>query len=99
MVDSVNNGVGSVPVQPDRTQQRERAQAQVDVAPQPQQAPAEVDVSVELSNEAVNLQQVRQAVEQEPAVRDERVQQIRDQIAAGELKVNTNNIALQLILE
>ena len=100
MVDSVNNGIGSVPVQPDRTQQRERAQAQVEVPPQPQQqAPAEVDVSVELSNEAANLQQVREAVEQAPEIRDERIDRIREQIANGELKVNNQNIALQLILE
>lgn len=101
MVDSVNNSSVSPPsVQPDRSQQR--AQAQVETAPQPQQqtsASVDVDVNVELSSEANNLQQVRAAAEQEPEVRDERIDRIRQQIADGELKVNAQNIALQLILE
>ena len=99
MVDSVNNGVGSVQIQSDRSQQRDRTQVQAEVSPQPSQPSAEVDVQVELSTEANNIQKVREAVEQAPEVRDERVDQIREKIANGELKVNNQNIALQLILE
>lgn len=101
MVDVNPNSLGNVQVTPDRTQQRDRAQsAQVDVTPQPQpQAAAEVDVTVELSNVVNNLQKVREAVDEEPVVRDERIDRIRQQIANGELKVNAQNIALQLILE
>jgi len=99
MVDSVNNGVGSLPVQSDRSQQRDRTQVQAEVSPQPSQPSAEVDVQVELSTEANNIQKVREAAEQAPEVRDERVDQIREKIANGELKVNNQNIALQLILE
>jgi len=99
MVDSVNNGVGSLPVQSDRSQQRDRTQVQAEVSPQPSQPSAEVDVQVELSTEASNIQKVREAAEQAPEVRDERVDKIREKIANGELKVNNQNIALQLILE
>jgi len=99
MVDSVNNGVGSLLVQSDRSQQRDRTQVQAEVSPQPSQPSAEVDVQVELSTEANNIQKVREAAEQAPEVRDERVDQIREKIANGELKVNNQNIALQLILE
>jgi len=99
MVDSVNNGVGSLPVQSDRSQQRDRTQVQAEVSPQPSQPSAEVDVQVELSTEANNIQKVREAAEQAPEVRDERVDKIREKIANGELKVNNQNIALQLILE
>ena len=99
MVDSVNNGVGSLPVQSDRSQQRDRTQVQAEVSPQPSQPSAEVDVQFELSTEANNIQKVREAAEQAPEVRDERVDQIREKIANGELKVNNQNIALQLILE
>ena len=99
MVDSVNNGVGSVQIQSDRSQQRDRTQVQAEVSPQPSQPSAEVDVQVELSTEANNIQKVREAAEQAPEVRDERVDQIREKIANGELKVNNQNIALQLILE
>jgi len=99
MVDSVNNGVGSLPVQSDRSQQRDRTQVQAEVSPQPSQPSAEVDVQVELSTEANNIQKVREAAEQAPEVRDERVDRIREKIANGELKVNNQNIALQLILE
>ena len=99
MVDSVNNGVGSLPVKSDRSQQRDRTQVQAEVSPQPSQPSAEVDVQVELSTAANNIQKVREAAEQAPEVRDERVDQIREKIANGELKVNNQNIALQLILE
>jgi len=99
MVDSVNNGVGSVQIQSDRSQQRDRTQVQAEVSPQPSQPSAEVDVQVELSTAANNIQKVREAAEQAPEVRDERVDQIREKIANGELKVNNQNIALQLILE
>lgn len=99
MVDSVNNSNVSPPsVQADRKQQR--AQAEVETSPQPQtSASVDVDINVELSSEANNLQQVRAAAEQAPEVRDERIDRIRQQIADGELKVNAQNIALQLILE
>lgn len=98
MVDSVNNNLGSVKVQTDRPQQKELAKTQGDGLPQ-QQPPASEDVNVQLSNEAAQLTLVKEAIANEPEVRDERVAQIRQQIVDGELKVNAQNIALQLILE
>ncbi|MEY3018774.1 MAG: Anti-sigma-28 factor, FlgM [Pseudomonadota bacterium] len=96
MVDSVNNKISGAQVALDRAQTQERAKAKED---NPPPASVESDVSVELSQDANHIQQVREAAEAAPEVRDERVAQIRDQIAAGELKVNAQNIALQLILE
>jgi flagellar biosynthesis anti-sigma factor FlgM len=96
MVDSVNNKVSGAQIPLDRAQTQERAKVKEN-----NELPntVESDVSVELSQNANQIQQLREAADAAPEVRDELVSQIRDQIAAGELKVNAQNIALQLILE
>jgi negative regulator of flagellin synthesis FlgM len=56
-----------------------------------------VDDNVQLSTSADKLNQVKAKVDSTPEVDQEKIAKIRQAIANGEIKINPQNIAIQLI--
>ncbi len=97
MSNTINNSVGSPVVRDNRTstvtnEPAARTSSEDTIVNVPND-------SVELSIEAKQLAKVKAAIDDTPEVNSERVAELRQKIADGEVEINTQSIALQLIME